>query len=285
MRLLAALLLGAGFSAAAWLGARGLFAGTTFARRNVRGIDVPVGVGVLAVLAVVAVEASFAVVDAARGQEGGPDQLGLLLALAAALGFGLLGIVDDLVGDHGDKGFRGHLRALAQGRLTTGGLKLLGGGLIGIAVAAPLTVGLGRLLLGAAVVALAANTANLFDRAPGRVTKVGLVALLLLVLATPGAERPALVGVAAVLGAVGGLFAFDLREQLMLGDAGANPLGAALGLGVVATTGTAAQLAVLAVLVAANVAGERTSFSAVIERVGPLRAVDQLGRLRGDDPG
>ena len=279
-RLLAALFLGGGFAGAAWLGGRGLFASPIFARRNVRDVEVPVGAGSLAVLAVVAVQAVFGVVGVARGDGVGVDGLGRTLAVVTALGFGLLGIIDDLVGDHGDKGFRGHLRALGAGRLTTGGLKLLGGGLVGLGVGAFVTDNVGGLLLAAAVIALAANTANLFDRAPGRVTKVSLVVFAVLVALTPGAERIDLVGVAALVGAVVGLFAFDLGERLMLGDAGANPLGAVLGLGVVLTSGTVTQVVVLVALVAVNVAGERVSFSAVIARTPALQALDRLGRQR-----
>lgn len=276
-RLLAAAFLGGGLAGVAWLGARGLFAAPIFARRNVRGVDVPVGAGVLAVLATVGVEALLGVADVARGATGA-DVPGRVLAVAVVLGFGLLGIVDDLVGDQGDKGFRGHLRALGAGRLTTGGLKLVGGGLIGIGAAAHVADDLWSLLVGATVIALGANTANLFDRAPGRAAKVGLVTFVVLVAATPGAERLGLVGVAAFVGAVAGLLAFDLGEQLMLGDAGANPLGAAVALGVVLTTSTTVQLVVLLVLVGLNGAGERTSFSAIIARTPVLRALDQAGR-------
>lgn len=278
-RILAALLLGLGLAGTTWLGARDLFASAIFARRNVRDVDVPVGAGIIAVLAVVAVQAFFGVADVA-GDGVGADSSGRLLATVTALGFGVLGIVDDLVGDHGDKGFGGHLRALGSGRLTTGGLKLLGGGLVGLGVGAFVADDVGGLVLAASVIALAANTANLFDRAPGRATKVALVVFVVLVAVTPGAERLGLVGVAALIGAVCGLFAFDLSEQLMLGDAGANPLGAVLGLGVVLTTGTTTQLLVLVALVAVNVAGDRVSFSAVIDRTGPLRALDRLGRRR-----
>lgn len=276
-RILAALFLGLGVAGATWLAARGLFASPIFARRNVRGVEVPVGAGILAVLTVVAVQACFGVADVARDVVG-DDSRGRILAVATGLGFGLVGIVDDLVGDHGDKGFGGHLRALGSGRLTTGGLKLLGGGLMSLGVGAYVADDVGELLVAASVIALGANTANLFDRAPGRVTKVALVAFAILVVVTPGAERFGLVGVAALVGAVAGLFVFDLSEQLMLGDAGANPLGAVLGLGVVLTTGTVTQLVVLGVLVAVNVAGDRVSFSALIDRTGPLRTLDQLGR-------
>lgn len=276
-RVLAATFLGLGLAGVSWYGARRLFAAPVFARRNVRGVDVPVGVGLLAVLAAVAVQAVFGLVDVGRG-EVGADALGRVLAVVTALGFGLLGIIDDLVGDHGDKGFRGHLRALRAGRLTTGGLKLVGGGVIGLAVVAPVADDVARLLLGAVLVALGANTANLFDRAPGRATKVALVVFVVLVAITPDGERLALVGVAAVVGSVLGLFRSDLAEELMLGDAGANPLGAVLALGVVLTTDVVVQVLVLVLLVAVNVAGERVSFSAVIARTPALRALDDLGR-------
>jgi UDP-N-acetylmuramyl pentapeptide phosphotransferase/UDP-N-acetylglucosamine-1-phosphate transferase len=80
-------------------------------------------------------------------------------------------------------------------------------------------------------------------------------------------------------GAVAALLLDDLRERLMLGDAGANPLGAALGLGVVLTTSATTRNVVLAVAVLLNVLGELVSFSRVIEAVPPLRAVDKLGRV------
>ena len=57
------------------------------------------------------------------------------LVLFAAFGFGLLGFMDDVLGSE-DRGFRGHLRALAQGRLTTGMLKLIGGAAIALVLAA-----------------------------------------------------------------------------------------------------------------------------------------------------
>ena len=50
---------------------------------------------------------------------------------------------------------------------------------------------LGRLLADGALVALAANLGNLLDRAPGRTTKVALVAFVVLVL---GAGRRARAG-------------------------------------------------------------------------------------------
>ena len=135
------------------------------------------------------------------------------------------------------------------------------------------------------VVALSANLGNLFDRAPGRTAKVSLVAGAVLVAVTPAVDRPSLTGLVLVLGAGLGLLLPDLREELMLGDAGANVLGAALGLGVVLTTGALVQGIVLVVLVVLNLASERVSFSRVIDGFGPLRMLDRAGRRPPDaDP-
>jgi UDP-N-acetylmuramyl pentapeptide phosphotransferase/UDP-N-acetylglucosamine-1-phosphate transferase len=64
----------------------------------------------------------------------------------------------------------------------------------------------------------------------------------------------------------------------MLGDAGANALGGALGLGVVMAGSGTTRLVVLAMLVAVNLASEVVSFSRVIDAVPPLRLLDRAGR-------
>jgi hypothetical protein len=136
--------------------------------------------------------------------------------------------------------------------------------------------GIAWLLTDAALVALAANLGNLFDRAPARTTKVALVAFAVLVIAT-GADN-VLSGVAVLAGAGAGLIVPDLRERLMLGDAGANVLGAALGLGVVLTCSGGVRIGVLVVVAALNLVSEKVSFTKVINQTPPLRAFDQLGR-------
>jgi UDP-N-acetylmuramyl pentapeptide phosphotransferase/UDP-N-acetylglucosamine-1-phosphate transferase len=197
--------------------------------------------------------------------------------LILALGLGLLGLLDDLAGAGESGGFAGHLRALRHGRFTTGSLKLFGGAAVAIvAVQGPRSDSLGRVLLDAALVALCANAANLFDRAPGRTAKVCLLGFVALVAAT-GAPAE-LLGVAVAVGAGAGLLWPDLREELMLGDVGANVLGAVIGLGVVIATAPATRTIVLLGVLALNLASEAVSFSRVIDRVPPLRALDRAGR-------
>jgi UDP-N-acetylmuramyl pentapeptide phosphotransferase/UDP-N-acetylglucosamine-1-phosphate transferase len=190
----------------------------------------------------------------------------------------VLGLLDDVLGSGGDgRGFRGHLTAMRRGRLTTGGLKLLGGTAIALVIASSGPGdGVVQVLIDALVIALAANLANLLDRAPGRVLKAGAAAGVVLGVLT--ALDPGLAGLAVALGALLALLWADLRENLMIGDTGANVLGAALGVGLVLTAPVGARAGALAVLVVLNLLSEVVSFSSVIDRVPPLRWLDRAGR-------
>lgn len=274
----AAVLAGWGVGWLLWSVLAEVFAADVFARENYRGRRVATAAGAVIVVSVAGVEAARIV----AGRAGlvteviGPGRLATIIVVS---GFGFLGFVDDLAGSE-DRGFRGHLRAMRRGQLTTGGMKLLGGGVVAL-IAASLTAppGLGRLLLDAAVIALAANLANLFDRAPGRCLKVGAVGFAGVALTGAG---PGLAGPAVAVGASLALAAPDLRERAMLGDTGANALGAAVGLAAVLAIDTPATAVVLAALLALNVLSEVVSFSRVIQRVPPLRMLDRLGRESGE---
>ncbi len=64
----------------------------------------------------------------------------------------------------------------------------------------------------------------------------------------------------------------------MLGDAGANALGAMLGAAAAQTMPKRARLGLLAGIVALTVASEKVSFTRVIEATPALRWLDMLGR-------
>ena len=259
------------------LGAADVLAAPALARPNYRNHLVPTGGGVLIVFAVLVIEAGRAIL----GSLGVGHDPGLTLArsevLFAVFAFGLLGFVDDMLGDGSSRGFRGHLAALRDGRITTGFLKLFGGA--GVAVVLVATPGFAtgrRLLVDAVLIALSANLGNLLDRAPGRTIKAAAVAYvpLALVLGTGTVG----IAIAPAMGAAFGLLGADLDERLMLGDAGANVIGAVLGLGVVLGRGEATRITALVVLIVLNVAAEVVSFSTIIDRVGWLRALDHLGQ-------
>ena len=200
-------------------------------------------------------------------------------ALVAGAGSGLVGVYDDLAapapGRLPDKGFAGHLRALRHGRVSSGLVKL------GVVGAAGLVAGrsIGRpgpdRLVAGAVVAGTANLVNLLDLRPGRALKAVLLA------GAPLLRGPLGGLIAGPVGAAGALLRYDLGEQSMLGDGGANALGALLGLRLAAGGGPPRRRAVLAVLVALTVLSERVSFSRLIDATPGLRHLDALGRRPG----
>ena len=256
-----------------------ILASPALERTNYRGHRLATAGGVFIILAVLVIDAGRSVLGAIGvGSESGLTQARLAV-LFAVFGFGFLGMIDDLAAVGEDRGFKGHLGALREGRVTTGLLKLLGGAAVAIVIVATPGFKSGRtLIVDAALIALAANLGNLLDRAPGRTIKFGLVAYVPIAIAIGTA--PIGIAAAPVLGASLGLLPDDLRERLMLGDTGANVIGAVLGLAVVLGSRDSIRLVVMLVLLAFNVGAELVSFSRIIDAVPPLRWFDRLGSRR-----
>ena len=212
---------------------------------------------------------------------GGPGPSGWrpVLAMAAgAAGAAAFGSYDDLAGAADRRGFRGHLGALRDGEVTTGAVKLGGIGATGVASAAlaggpPLDV-----LINAGLVAGGANLLNLFDLRPGRAIKVAVAsgALISVGGAASGRAETALAPVPAMAAALA-LLPDDLGERAMLGDCGANALGAMLG-GAAAGLPRPARIALLAGITGLTAASEKVSFTQVIARTPVLNWLDMLGR-------
>lgn len=196
------------------------------------------------------------------------------LALAVT-GAGVIGGYDDLYERRGveAKGLTGHLGALTRGQFTSGTVKIVGLSAVGLTAAALVSRNPTDALIGGAVVAGFANLANLLDVRPGRCLKFSLLHAPLLALPYSGGDA-----LAAPLGAALALLPDDLAEHTMLGDTGANALGAALGLSVLIAYGRIGRLAHLVGLTALNLASERVSFSAVIAEHPLLRRFDEFGR-------
>ena len=197
------------------------------------------------------------------------------------LGVALLGLVDDALGRGADsgtpRGWRGHARAVASGRFSTGAIKAVGA----LALAAYATSGLGQrdfaYVTDLLLLLLTTNLLNLLDLRPGRAEKV-LAALLAGVCIAAWTVVPIeLLGL--FVGPVLVVAAFTLRERAMLGDTGANLVGALAGITLLVSLGEAARYVALGIVVALNIYGEFRSISRTIEGVPLLRSLDSLGRV------
>jgi hypothetical protein len=166
----------------------------------------------------------------------------------------VLGLADDLWSGP-ERGFRAHLRS---GR-TTGTLKF-----VGIPAYALLRT---RSLSASALVALSANVLNQLDTRPGRALKAFF-------LASAALRIRSRVLWGGVL-----LAPYDLREMTMLGDAGANALGAVLGLGSVARYESRGRWLAIGALAGLTLLGERRSLGRLIEQTPLLRELDSAGRV------
>jgi UDP-GlcNAc:undecaprenyl-phosphate/decaprenyl-phosphate GlcNAc-1-phosphate transferase len=181
---------------------------------------------------------------------------------------------DDSKGDERARGFTGHLGAARRLQLTGGLVKLMVGAAAGLVAGALLAHGAVIVEVGL-LVALGANTINLFDRAPGRAGKVALIGLV--PLAVLGETRWAVAAGGCVASLVASLPS-DLWERAMLGDAGANPVGGVVGLGLAVSLPEVWRVVTIVLLAALNLASERWSFSRGIARIGFLARLDRLGR-------
>jgi UDP-N-acetylmuramyl pentapeptide phosphotransferase/UDP-N-acetylglucosamine-1-phosphate transferase len=269
----------------------------TWARTNHRGETVTLLEGPALTVGAVAAQVITAAVAAPRGRrpmaaQDYPERVRPFASPLAIAGLGgmAFGVLDDLRGSAKRRGLRGHLGALAHGEVTTGTIKLAGLAATGLGAALLEGGEPADVAVNAGLIAGGANLLNLFDLRPGRAIKVAVLAAGMIAggsalaggtAASPAARpgrRAGLQAVAAPVGAALGLLPEDLRERAMLGDAGANALGAMLGAAAAQTLPRSARLGLLTGIVALTVASEKVSFTRVIDATPPLRWLDMLGR-------
>ncbi len=192
------------------------------------------------------------------------------------LGVAALGLIDDVFAGE-SRGWRGHLQAIRRGEFSTGGLKAAGS--LGLALYA-MSLSLlstGRWLLATGVLVLATNLFNLLDLRPGRSIKVFVLLGVGLVIGCSGGLRALwALGLFAAPALVAGVY--DLRERAMLGDTGANLLGALAGLWLVLTLSDTGLAIALGLLVLVTIYGEFRSISELVARTPGLRELDSWGR-------
>ena len=158
-----------------------------------------------------------------------------------------------------------------------------------------------QVLAGAAIIALGANTLNLFDLRPLRALKVfGLgTVLLLAVSAAPliaagrlatlpawwpawlrGAPQPPLAVLALLGPPVAAMLLYvpmEARRRAMLGDTGANALGALFGVAACVVLPPLGQIVLALALAGINGYAEKHSLSALIRSHALLAKIDRWG--------
>lgn len=261
---------------ASWAAVLLRWPGRRLVATNYRGRPAPAVLGVAAALGAATGGGIVLWVDAIGGT-GRAVPGGMGGVTAGAVVVVLAGLADDLAAG-GPRGLRSHLRALLEGRVTTGLLKAAA--LVGGAALAVVALG-GRpwpaMAVGVVVLAGAGNLWNGLDTVPARAIKAFLPVCAALLTAGPGGAPRLLL--LALLGAAVAVGPVDLRERAMLGDAGSNLLGFVVGLGMYAVLPTWGLAVAAAAVVALNVAGEIVTLTRLIEGAPPLRWADRVGRL------
>jgi hypothetical protein len=206
----------------------------------------------------------------------------LAVAALATAAMAAVGFADDLWGSRTVSGLGGHLGALMRGRVTTGAIKAITGGLVGLGVGWFLSsseslvesASIWLTLLNALVIALTANFVNLLDVRPGRAFK-GFLLLAAIAVAT---ERQAWITVVPI-GLVALAFQpLDLGGRAMMGDVGANSLGVMAGIALAWALPPWGKLVWAAALVGIHLYSERRSINDFVARTPVLRWLDRLGR-------
>lgn len=209
-----------------------------------------------------------------------PVQLILIM-----LGFGFVGLLDDLFGSKDHQGFKGHISALLKGKITTGAIKLFGGPAIALLVLYPVTHSKIELFLDVVAIALIANLFNLLDLAPGRAAKFAIFGMVGALFVHYNFEYNYW-----IIGIIACVLYLDVREKFMLGDVGSNALGALVGFSLViddSKSGYLGQLSgnketiiILLVALGLNALSEFVSFSKIFNGFLPLRILDELGQTK-----
>lgn len=237
-------------------------------QRNFTGKNIPTAIG-LTFIPIILTTLVLAFGGVLLVAEGG------IFYLVYALVAGIVGAADDLWGGSEARGFKGHLGALKRGRVTTGLAKLLvlGSGAIVFGV---LLFGLEiSAFVAAFLMAGSVNLANLLDLRPGRALKFLAAPLLILLIIAPGAAVLVVIG---IVGGAAGLFYFDLKGRIMLGDAGAAIYGSVLGYLVVMSGPGPVWWVAGVVILGLTVLAEVSSISGVIREVSVFRRFDSWGR-------
>lgn len=200
----------------------------------------------------------------------------IMLYLVGFVLIGLVGLLDDIIGDEKIKGFRGHIKSFFKGKLTTGGLKAGIGLLISLLISLYISNSFIEAVINILLVALFTNMINLFDLRPGRASKVFIIIAIILMFTSLNSNFNFMLF--SFFGILIRYLPMDLKAKSMMGDIGSNTLGFTLGSYCVFTHNLKGKIIYLIFLIILQMSSEFISFSKIIEKNKFLNFLDELGR-------
>lgn len=244
---------------------------SNFTQINYRGEEIPIGMGIVFVILspiliiLVSLLTRISIIES-------------LLISFGIMAMGFVGIIDDFLGNKDAKGFKGHIKAIFRGELTTGGFKAVVGFIIAFLISFLIyLIFNGRIIdifINTLLISLFTNIINLFDLRPGRACKVYLFFLIIINLFVFKITFNSLILFSIILGYI----RKDLKAEVMLGDTGSNSLGISLGIIAAILCPIEVRIGFLISLLILHVISEFFSFSAIIEKNRALKFLDDLGR-------
>lgn len=242
-------------------------------RKNYAGEPIPTAAGISIVASVTVTYFLAAIISSSLRME-------VITVLAVILAMGTLGLIDDLLGTRDTTGIKGHLYMLLKGKLTTGGLKALGGGGLALGFSLIFFDRPADIVVSTCIIALFTNAINLMDLRPGRAGKVFL--FLGLFLLVPGVIKLhyCIFWLVPVYGSVLAFLPFDLKGRVMMGDTGSNVLGITLGMASVVLLSMTWKAVILGLLIFLHIYTEKYSLTETIKRIPFLRVLDEWGTAR-----
>lgn len=237
---------------------------------NYKGEEIPVGMGLLFILvqSFIMFAATLYIVDI--------DKNTVLSYMVCMILIGFIGMIDDFIGEIDTKGFKGHIKALFKGRLTTGGLKALVGLILAILFSVAISNNYLDMIVNVFLITLFTNIINLFDLRPGRANKVFILMSIILIITAYAKNYNFIIYTA--LGVILVYIRYDLKAKSMMGDVGSNSLGITLGIFCVLSQTLTVKIIYLTILIVLHIISEFSSFSKIIKNNKILNYLDNIGR-------
>ena len=198
------------------------------------------------------------------------------LYLYSYIFMGLVGLLDDLIGDKKVKGLKGHIKSFFKGTLTTGAIKAGIGFFVSLYISILISKDVWEVLVNTFVIALFTNLINLFDLRPGRAIKVFITISLIFIFTNIDKNYNYIIY--SLYGLILPYMSLDFKAKAMMGDVGSNIIGLTLGIICAVTYSFMGKIIILILLIGIHILAEKISFSKIIDKNPILKYIDSIGR-------